>query len=628
MLNFKKDIWSIIQNEPVSSVVTDSGLKILSSHFKPLSPQALNVINAKIENEMKTQAVFGSRKDKKELISYTDLKKKASMLGNLLLTNYKTGQSLLTTVDSFLYRDITPSMDFNFGNNLLNSNIWISPAEAAQIYSGKGIPELIIEKKSHSPLLNGIKIKNPKLEPKELDKLAEDIIRYQFDIKIAEAIRDSLVFGGALFFPMFKKDNPVTMTMSIEGLLKYGVLGKDCIDRFITLDRWNVVFTPDWNPLSATFQKPDSYFIPFLGSVINGQRCSRIVTSPPAGYWGVLMTLGWGVSDIPGWIEAVLNYDSVMQAIPFMIKQMSLLARTFDTSGMSAMEGAAMLDLISEQQTFRNRGTGPDNIINIDTIGELKAISRDFTEVPQLVRLLRQDIAARARYPEELIWSSERPAFVSGDNGDSAFEKQTENIRYTHLKVARQLKEIVMIFVINSLGVSQRILNALPYTVIEFDNPRLSNAKDRSEIAAKIGRGIFDSVASGIPVPIAINMAQQLSDNEFNLTSELMEQIEQRQKENDEFNNKKRELELLSLEVELEQKKRSITEMNSGVIKSGKKSEDLEFEEETEGIKQKKGHSYEDPLEQRKHEKVGEHRGQIAQKRRENKKDVDNRNIG
>jgi len=32
-------------------------------------------------------------------------------------------------------------------------------------------------------------------------------------------------------------------------------------------------------------------------------------------------------------------------------------------------------------------------------------------------------------------------------------------------------------------------------------------------------------------------------------------------------------------------------------------------------------------LEQRKHEKIGEHRGQIAQKRRENKKDVDNRNI-
>lgn len=76
MLNFKKDIWSIIQNESVSSVVTDSGLKILSNHFKPLSSQALNIINAKIENEMKTQVVLGSRKEKKELISYNDLKKK------------------------------------------------------------------------------------------------------------------------------------------------------------------------------------------------------------------------------------------------------------------------------------------------------------------------------------------------------------------------------------------------------------------------------------------------------------------------------------------------------------------------------------------------------------------------
>ncbi len=593
MLNFKEDIWPIIEAEPVSSVVKDSLIKVSASEFKPLPEKSLLLINAKIENEMKTQTLAAAKTEGTQLIGFGDLKKKAASFGNMLLTNHKTGKDLLTTFDSVMQREVAPHMGNGF-TGISNNHLWISPSEAALIYSGRGIPELIIEKKAFSPLLNGIKIKNSKLTPKEHDKLAEDILRYQFDLRIAEAIRDSLVYGGALMFPKFKKDSPATTFMSMEQLVKYGVIGKDCIERFITLDRWNVVFTPDWNPVSSSFQKPKAYFIPFLGSVVNSERCGRVVTSPAAGYWGTMMTLGWGVSDIPGWIESVLNYDAVLQAIPFMIKQMSLLARTFDTSGMGAMEGLALLDQLEHQNTVRNRETGPDSIINIDTIGELKAISRDFTRVPELVRLLRQDVGARARYPEELIWSSEKGAFSSGDTTDSAMEKQTENVRYTHLKVSKQLKEVVMIFVMNSLGTSDRVLKALPYTTIEFDNPKLSNAKDRSEIAAKTMKGIFDAVAAGVPVPTAVNISQQLSDNEFALTSDLMEDLETRQKKNDEFNDQKRELELEQMKVAIETAKNP--PMGAGGIKKPKANPE------------KKGHSYEDRLEQKKHEKIGQNR--------------------
>jgi len=600
VLNFKTDIWPLIEAETVSSIVKDSMVQVKAKDFNPLSDTTLALINAKIENEMKGQTILAAQKKGIELDTYDSLRKKSASFGNILLSNHKTGKDLLTTFDSIIQRDVNPYLqDGSFvSSQFANEHLWISPSEAALIYSGKGIPELIIEKKSHSPLLNGIKIKNPKLTPKELDKIGEDVIKHQFDMRIAEAIRDSLVFGGALFFPKFKKDSPATTFMSVQNLVRYGVLGKDSIERFITLDRWNTVFTPDWNPLSAGFLKPNAYFIPFLGSILNSERCSRVITSPAAGYWGTMMTLGWGVSDIPGWIESVLNYDSVMQAIPFMIKQMSLLARTFDTGGMSAMEGVAMLDIMEERNTIRNRTSDPNSIVNIDTIGKLEAISRDFTRVPELVRLLRQDVGARARYPEELIWSSERGAFASGDSSDSAFEKQTENVRYTHLKVAKQLKEVVMIFIINSLGTSDRVLKALPFTTIEFDNPKLTNAKDRSDIAAKINKGIFDAVASGIPVPIAIEMARQLSDNEFSLSNELLEELRVRQEKKDKFDDEKRELELVALKIQ-------------GTQKPGKPSV---------GAKEKKGHTYSDKLEQKEHEKVGENRTKNVGARQENKK--------
>ena len=155
----------------------------------------------------------------------------------------------------------------------------------------------------------------------------------------------------------------------------------------------------------------------------------------------------------------------------------------------------------------------------------------------------------------------------------------------------------------NSLGTSDRVIKALPYTTIEFDNPKLSNAKDRSEISAKISKGIFDSVAAGIPVPVAINMAQQLSDNEFSLSSELMEQIEERQKEKDEYDREKRKLELEIMELQA-----TTPPMTPGTPKTGA----------TGG--EKKGHSYSDKLEQKKHEKVGEGRTKNISAVKENKK--------
>ena len=110
-------------------------------------------------------------------------------------------------------------------------------------------------------------------------------------------------------------------------------------------------------------------------------------------------------------------------------------------------------------------------------------------------------------------------------------------------------------------------------------------------------------MAAGVPIPIAVTMAQQLSDNEFNLTSELMAQLEERQKENDTYTNRKRELELELLEAQIKN-----TNMPPASPAAGS------------GDKNKKGHSYSDKLEQKKHEKVGEGRTQNIAAVQEGKK--------
>ena len=130
--------------------------------------------------------------------------------------------------------------------NLSLPNIYISPWEANSLYSQKGIFETIINKKSKSILLNGCNLENNHLTQKQIDLVKEKMEVHNFKNILAEATLTSLVYGGALTFPVFKKDTPVTTALNLNALLKLGVLGKDCIDYFVQCDRWKTIIIPSY----------------------------------------------------------------------------------------------------------------------------------------------------------------------------------------------------------------------------------------------------------------------------------------------------------------------------------------------------------------------------------------------
>ena len=473
-------------------------------------------------------------------------------------------------------------------------NVWISPAEANAIYSQKGIPELIIKKKSQSILINGVRIRNPRLSPEQLKRIKDNMVRLELADHIAQATNWSLVYGGSLMFPMFNRDTPVSMHLPMKALLKAGIIRKNCITRFVTLDRWNTVHIPQWDPTAADFLFPREYFIPFLGCDVSGERCGRIVTAPQAGYLGNIMTLGWGISDMNGWYESVLNYMTVMSTIPTMINQMSLLARTINVDGVLATEGELILDEVAKQDTVRVRhSSNVDDPINLDVIGNLQAIQRDFKEVPELMRLIRQDFCARANIPEELILSSERGAFSSGDTTEGALEKQWEAIKYIHRDVARQLRYITYILIIDTLGVDRDVLSALPYTTIEFDNPALTDAGKKAEFFKNITEGFFNEVSGLVPAHIALKIASDVGETDLPVSNEVLEELKARQDKLDAQADEKHEL-------EMEQMKEQIESMRNPPAAAGAPAAPKKAAPEGGS----KGHSYENRLQQKQHEKI------------------------
>ena len=506
-------------------------------------------------------------------------------------------------------------------SNLSLPNVYISPWEANSLYSQKGIFETVINKKSKSILLNGCNLENIHLTQKQIDLVKERMEVHDFKNILAENTLTSLVYGGSLCFPLFKKDTPVTTTLSLASLLRLGVLKKDCIDYFVNLDRWNTFIIPPYNPTQKDFLRPEVYTIPFLGSDVHHSRCARVVTAKQAGYWGQILNQGWGISDLCGYLQSGMNYKVAVQSLPLMIQQMSILARTVNVDGVLATEGANALDNLVEQDTIRTREASPDNPITMDVLGDIKSINRNFGQVPELIRLLRQDFASDAVLPEPLLFSSEKGNFSSGDDTQGNLFKQNESVQMIHKELEPQFKQLAKIMIIDALGTDDEIIKALPYTQIHFDQPVIANALERAQIGKHHSETVFNYVSARLPIDIAVEMADKNVSSDMRTTADILEKLRNIQTKGDENDDKRVQLELEQKEADIEQTnaqtkatEESVKVQKAEVSSGGGHHEETEAEKETRGKsqaeeqrekaesdKQQKTYSR---LEQKQHEKT------------------------
>lgn len=506
-------------------------------------------------------------------------------------------------------------------SNLSLPNVYISPWEANSLYSQKGIFETVINKKSKSILLNGCNLENTHLTQKQVDLVKERMEVHDFKNILAENTLTSLVYGGSLCFPLFKKDTPVTTTLNLASLLRLGVLKKGCIDYFVNLDRWNTFIIPPYNPTQKDFLRPEVYTIPFLGSDVHHSRCARVVTAKQAGYWGQILNQGWGISDLCGYLQSGMNYKVAVQSLPLMIQQMSILARTVNVDGVLATEGANALDNLVEQDTIRTREASPDNPITMDVLGDIKSINRNFGQVPELIRLLRQDFASDAVLPEPLLFSSEKGNFSSGDDTQGNLFKQNESVQMIHKELEPQFKQLAKIMIIDALGTDDEIIKALPYTQIHFDQPVIANALERAQIGKHHSETVFNYVSARLPIDIAVEMADKNVSSDMRTTADILEKLRNIQTKGDENDDKRIQLELEQKEADIEQTnaqtkatEESVKVQKAEVSSGGGHHEETEAEKETRGKspaeeqrekaesnKQQKNYSR---LEQKQHEKT------------------------
>lgn len=396
----------------------------------------------------------------------------------------------------------------------------ISPMEATSYYASGGVPARIIDAKSQGILVNGYQFEGG-LNPADLDRLKDYSDGLGFDRVLTESVRDGLIFGGDLMVPHFRLDTNISYEYSFDELVKRRILVKDSIERFWHADRWNCVLVPDYDISANDYLSPKSMFVPITGKTVNTSRAA-IVLPKMLPYWGTLRQMGWGISDMEGWIRALLGYEMCVTSIPIMAQQMSVMYRHIPLDGIIAQNGPEFAQQFANkmsQQMVEMSNVAPKTF---NMIGEIKTIDRHYQGFQDLVMLLRQDIGAKSGIPESVLFHSSPTGF--SDNEADTTLKQAEVIQSLGNKIIPQLSNLVKVLVYSCFGPDSPQAKVADQVRLSFDSPVVLTNEERNAAGTMFSGLLTSFIGAGLQPADAIEMAHSFTPD-IELPQDVMDRL-------------------------------------------------------------------------------------------------------
>ncbi len=396
----------------------------------------------------------------------------------------------------------------------------ITPNEATSYYANGGIPTRIIDKKAGCLLLDGMHFECAKLNPEDITKLEEYADKCGFTEAYREGVTQSLIFGGSAVYPTFKGDSPLITQKSKRELLEI-LPEKDFIKYWITADRWNVVFIPDYNITAQDYLYARSIFVPLGGCRVNTQRVAMIKPRKLP-FWGAIRQMGWSTSDFEGWIKDYESYEIMKASLPIMAQQMSLMYHTFPADGMIIENGPEYAKQFFKQNEKEMREWSILHPKAINSIGEIKVIERSYSGFQQLISEARLALCSGASVPESILFA-EKASGLASDNKDDITLKQSEAIRLLFNNVAPSFQNCVEFLVYSCFGKNSEQAKYAREVKIAADNGVILSDMEKAQLGSSFTQIIGGLVSVGVPLKNAADIASKFVPsaelNEENMAS-------------------------------------------------------------------------------------------------------------
>lgn len=381
----------------------------------------------------------------------------------------------------------------------------MTPTEATSYYANGGLPARIIDKKAGCLLLQGLKFKCSKFSSDDLTKLEEYADKCGFTEAFRQGVTDSLIFGGSVCYPVFAGDNPLTMQKSKREILET-LPEKDFIKYWVNVDRWNVVFVPEYNITAQDYLYSRLIFIPLGGYRLNTSRCAMI-RPRKLPFWGAIQQMGWATSDFEGWIKDYESYQIMKMSLPIMAQQMSLMYHSFPADGLIIENGAEYTKQFFKQNEKEMREWSMLHPKAINSIGEIKILERTYSGFQQLITESRLALSSACSIPQSILFA-EQSTGLATDNKDDIELKQSESIRLLFNNVAPSFKNCIEMLVYSCFGKNSEQAKYARDVEMSADNGTVLSDLDKAQLGQSFS-GIFGTmVSAGTPIKPSIEIAR------------------------------------------------------------------------------------------------------------------------
>lgn len=382
----------------------------------------------------------------------------------------------------------------------------ITPSEATSYYANGGVPARIIDKKAGCLSLDGIKFECSSLSADDLKELEDYAVKCGFDQAYSQGITQSLIFGGAAIYPSLTGDNPIRTQMSLKQILQ-DLPEKDFINYWITADRWNCIFIPEYNITAQDYLFARSLFIPLGGYRVNTDRMAMIRPSKLP-FWGAIKQMGWSTSDFEGWIKDYESYEIMKMSLPIMAQQMSLMYHSIPADGIIIENGPEYAKAFFKQNEKEMREWSILHPKAINSVGDIKVIERTYSGFQQLISEARLALCSSARVPESILFA-EKSTGLASDNEMDVTLKQSETIRLLFNNIAPSFKNCIQLLVYSCFGKNSEQAKYARDVKIKADDGVVLSESDKAQMGATFAQIASSFAGMGLDVKTAINIAQK-----------------------------------------------------------------------------------------------------------------------
>lgn len=425
-------------------------------------------------------------------------------LGPRMLGDRAFGIPPADGVDAGVQNDIWRWGTLNDPQQFTRVNVPISfgPYESTSIYANGGLPAEIINKKSRAMVLQGATFKTHDTKFWDGDKITElegAAEKTGFNEKVADAITESFLYGGSIIYPVFKNESRASFMRDIEGQQK------DCIDRWVNVDRWNLTFVPSFIVTAADYLTPHSLLVPMSNAEIDSRRvCFLRPKSLP--YWASIYNMGWCPSDLSGWLRSYYAYEITQMSIPVMAQQMSLLLYRMPLDALNATIGP---DNVEKLMAVNEKKMAQWNALNpkaVNMVGEVEVVNRTYSGFDTFVGAIKNELAAQTGIPEPSLWHTPNKGF--SDNTQESLLKQSETLKMNQQLIERSIGPARDALIAHVYGTDSEEWKHREDIKLVFDKPIVSTEKDLAETGARFAATVNSFVQAGVAPDVAIELSK------------------------------------------------------------------------------------------------------------------------